>query len=238
MNRLWAQSSCRLFGKVSLSFFSSGLNFDSLALVVTQQWTLDFADLKEPTLLKQFVLSGAKIGQLASVFFHLLVQRSSSPKNYWTKLWFQLRHRIGNRGRETTMSSFLRGKRWLGLLEREVWKLYAHQTPARPSVENWHIWGGEKQFVGRSWAVFGQTIYHDVEVKMQRKWARSMQVDDGRLPKFREAACDELAVATNVCVAEAGWKDNRQPDQGPDSFTFIRKSKGEDLRKLVGFLYS
>ena len=51
--------------------------------------------------------------------------------------------------------------------------------------------------------MFGQTVYYDVEVRMQRKWARSMEAVDGTLLQFGDPACDELARATNVPVVEA-----------------------------------
>ena len=47
-----------------------------------------------------------------------------------------------------------------------------------------------------------KTVYHYVEDRMQRKWARSMEAADGTLLLLRDAACDELARATNVSVVE------------------------------------
>ena len=123
---------------------------------------------------------------------------------YWSKVLFHLRQGNGNRNRETTMSSVLGRRRWLRLLERKVWRLHAHQKAPRTTVGNWRIkrWQ-EIQYLGWTCAVFGQTVYHDVEVRMQRKWARSIEAVDETLLQFRDAACDELARATNVSVVEA-----------------------------------
>ena len=83
--------------------------------------------------------------------------------------------------------------------------------------------------------MFGQTVYHDVEVRMQRKWARSMEAADGTVLQFRDAACAELARATNVSVVEANGGDDGLPDQSRDSFVSIRSSRGEDIKKVVSF---
>ena len=62
-----------------------------------------------------------------------------------------------------------------------------------------------------------------------------METVDGTLLQFRDAACDELARATNVSVVEANGGDDGLPDQSRDSFVFIRSSRGEDFRKVVSF---
>ena len=63
--------------------------------------------------------------------------------------------------------------------EDNCWEL-THQTLTKSTT------------FGLNLSVFGQTVYYDVEVRMQRN----------ELLQFRDAACDELAGATNVSVGE------------------------------------
>ena len=56
---------------------------------------------------------------------------------------------------------------------------------------------------------------------------------DGTLLQFRDAACDELARATNVSVVEANGGDDGLPDQSRDSFVFIRSSREKISQKLL-----
>ena len=79
------------------------------------------------------------------------------------------------------------------------------------------------------------TLYHDVEVRMQRKWARSMEAVDGTLLHFKDAVCDGLTRATNVFVVEAKWGEDGRSDQSQNSCTFFRSCSGEIFRKVFSF---
>ena len=52
-----------------------------------------------------------------------------------------------------------------------------------------------------------------------------MKAVDGTLLQFKDAACDELARATNVSVVEANGGYDGLPDQSREPFVFIRSSR-------------
>ena len=91
----------------------------------------------------------------------------------------------------------------LCLVKREVWRLQAHQIAAKTTVGKSHLQPGQKvHILGRNCVVFGQTIYHDVEVRKQTERAGSMEVVEGTVLQLRDATCDELVRATNVYFVE------------------------------------
>ena len=81
--------------------------------------------------------------------------------------------------------------------------------------------------------MYGQTVYQDVEVRLQKEWARSVEAIDSTLLQFRDTACDELVGATNVTVAGAKWGDDGLPDHSRELFDFLKNSGGRNSKKLL-----
>ena len=78
-------------------------------------------------------------------------------------------------------------------------------------------------------------VYHNIEVRMQKSLAYTMEENDGKFLLVSDAACDALARITYASAVEAKCRDHGLPDDRLHFCFSIRGSSREEFLKTVGF---